>query len=407
VSWPGRGARCLAFAAALLLVGCDLEGYAGDVGASGGGARDAGDASAPLDAGAGADGSFGRDGGSADRGAPIDGGTDGGDDGAPTDAGADGGASADAGSDGGAPADGGSPADASGVGNPRRVLLCDEGNMRLHLLDLENPGPAVWSKPLDGMRDIQLVGGDRVAVSIAKGYVELDLKTGATKKEVGNFAGVESIRRLPNGNTVLGANASGGVTLQELDSQDAPIPGHKVTFASYGQFRTLRRTPQGTFLIGVGTKLAEVNWNNQTLWEMDIPGGSSVYQGLRLSDGTLAVASGYGAAILVIDPASKKVLTTIGGKAQPDAGAIVPNFYAGFQVLPNGHFVVTNWEGHGNGNGSKGFQLLEYDASGLLVWKWKQDPNLVSSLHGVIVLDGLDTTKLHDEVNGVLAPVTQ
>jgi hypothetical protein len=75
--------------------------------------------------------------------------------------------------------------------------------------------------------------------------------------------------------------------------------------------------------------------------------------------------------------------------------------------LPNGHFVVTNWEGHGGGNGSKGLQLLEYDASGLLVWKWKQDPNLVSSLHGVIVLDGLDTTKLHDEVNGVLAPVTQ
>ncbi len=401
---PGWGARCLALAAALLLVGCDLEGYAGDVGASGDGARDAGDASAPPDAGAGADGSSGRDGGSADGVAPIDGGTDGG---APMDAGSDGGAPADGGSDGGAPADGGSPADASVVGNPRRVLLCDEGNTRLLLVDLESPDHAVWSKPLDGLRDIQLVGGDRVAASIAKGYVELDLKTGATKKEVSNFAGVESIRRLPNGNTVLGANASGGVTLQELDSQDAPIPGHKATFSSYGQFRLLRRTPQGTFLIGVGTKMAEVNWNNQTLWEMDIPGGSSVYQGLRLANGTLAVASGYGAAILVIDPAAKKVLTTIGGKAQPDAGAIVPNFYAGFQILQNGHFVVTNWEGHGGGNGSKGFQLLEYDASGLLVWKWKQDPNLVSSLHGVIVLDGLDTTKLHDDVNGVLAPVTQ
>jgi hypothetical protein len=392
VSCLGWGARCLMLASALLLVGCDLEGHAGDVGASDGGARDAGDASAPSDAGA--DGSSGRDGGSADGGAPNGGGTDGG-------------VPMDAESDGGAPADGGSPADASAVGNPRRVLLCDEGNGRLLLVDLENPDHAVWSRPLDGLRDIQLVGGDRVAASTAKGYVELDLKTGAIQKEVGNFLGVESIRRLPNGNTVLGANASGGVTLQELDSQDAPIPGRKATFASYGQFRTLRRTPQGTFLIGVGAKLAEVSWNNQTLWEMDIPGGNSVYQGLRLADGTLAVTSGYGAAILVIDPAAKKVLATIGGKAQPDAGAIVPNFYAGFQVLPNGHFVVTNWEGHGGGNGSKGLQLLEYDASGLLVWKWKQDPNLVSSLHGVIVLDGLDTTKLHDEVNGVLAPVTQ
>jgi hypothetical protein len=69
--------------------------------------------------------------------------------------------------------------------------------------------------------------------------------------------------------------------------------------------------------------------------------------------------------------------------------------------------VVTNWEGHGGGNGSKGVQLLEYDSAGLLVWKWKQEPSLVSSLHDVIVLDGLDTTKLHDDVGGVLAPVSQ
>ena len=90
-----------------------------------------------------------------------------------------------------------------------------------------------------------------------------------------------------------------------------------------------------------------------------------------------------------------------------DATTITPNFYAGFQVLPNGHYVVTNWEGHGAGNGGKGIQLLEYDASGTLVWKWKQDSKLVSSLHHVLVLDGLDTSKLHDDVNGAQAPVTQ
>ena len=306
-------------------------------------------------------------------------------------------------------------ADAYVVGNPRRVLLSDEGNRRVLLVDLQNPSSAVWSRQLgdltkygDSMRDIQLVGGDRVAVSVAKGYVELDIKTGEIKKEVTSFDGVESLRRLPSGNTILGANANGGVTLQELDSQDAPEAGHKVTFTNFtGGLRLFRRTPKGTFLIGVGAQLAEVNWDKQTLWEMDIPDGNWVFQGLRLTDTTIAVASGYGAAILIIDIATKKVLTTIGGKAQPDAATIVPNFYGGFQILPNGHFVVTNWEGHGGGNGSKGLQLLEYDPSGTLVWKWKQDPTLVSSLHGVIVLDGLDTTKLHDDVNGVLAPVTQ
>jgi hypothetical protein len=313
-----------------------------------------------------------------------------------------GGAGGSSGVDGG----GGSGGD-SVVGNPRRVLLCDEGNLRVALVDLEDPGTGIWTTPVDSLRDMQLVGGDRVAVSTAKGYVELDINTGEVKKQVSAFSGVESIRRLPNGNTVLGANAEGGVTLQELDSQDAPVAGHKVTFTNYVQFRMLRRTPQGTFLIGVGSKLAEVNWDQQTLWEMTIPDGDYVYQGLRLPDNTIAVTSGYGAAILVIDPVTKTVLTTIGGKTQPDAATIVPNFYAGYQILKNGHFVVTNWEGHGGGHGATGAQLLEYDPSGQLVWTWKQDPTLVSSLHHVIVLDGLDTTKLHDDVDGVLAPVTQ
>jgi hypothetical protein len=286
-------------------------------------------------------------------------------------------------------------------------------------MDLQNPGSAVWSTQLndtnkygDSMRDIQLVGGDRVAVSVAKGYVELDITTGAVKKEVTKFTGVESLRRLPNGNTVLGGNSDGGVTLQELDPQDAAVSGHKVTFTNYSQFRLLRRTPQDTFLIGAANKLAEVNWNKQSVWEMDFPAPAGhdpayIYQGLRLPDNTIAVTTGYAVSLVIVDPTTKKAQRTIGGSAQPDAATIAPYFYAGFQILSNGHFVVTNWEGHGGGNGGKGLQLLEYDASGALVWKWKQDPSLVSSLHNVIVLDGLDTTKLHDDVNGVLAPVTQ
>jgi hypothetical protein len=294
------------------------------------------------------------------------------------------------------------------------VLLCDEGNRRVIFIDLENPSD-VWTTDIndadkqgDGLRDLQLVGANRVAVSTAKGYVELDLDTGDILKEVSTLSGVEAMRRLPDDNTVLGANANGGITLQELDGQDVPVSGRSVTFTNLGeQLRLFRRTPQETFLIGSGAKLAEVNWAGETVWEMDVPNGDWVYQGLRLPDGTIAVTSGYGAAILVVDPTTKSVLTTIGGPGQPDAGAIAPNFYAGFQVLLNGHFVVTNWIGHGGGHGQTGVQLLQYDASGSLVWQWQQDPNLVSSLHHVIVLDGLDTTQLHDDLDGVLAPVGQ
>jgi hypothetical protein len=302
-------------------------------------------------------------------------------------------------------------ADASGTGTPRQILLADEGNRRVLLMDMQSPSAAVWSRQIDAskygdsMRDIQLVGGDRVAVSVAKGYVELDLKTGEIKKEVTSFSGVESLRRLPSGNTILGSNEN-GVTLQELDSKDAAVSGHKVSFSNLSSLRLFRRTPQGTFLLGLKSNLTEVNWDKQVLWDMAIPTGDYVYMGVRL-DKNIVVTSGYGASLLIIEPTGKKVVTTIGGKNQPDATNITPNFYAGFQILANGNYVVTNWEGHGGGNGGKGIQLLEYDASGAVVWKWKQDSKLVSSLHHVIVLDGLDTTKLHDDVNGVLAPVTE
>jgi hypothetical protein len=288
------------------------------------------------------------------------------------------------------------------------MILCDEGNKRIVLLDLDKPTGG-WQKNFtaSSMRDIQLIGNNLLGVSISEGYMELDLGTGETKKTVKGFAAVESFRRLPNGNTILGMEAD-GTTLQELDSKDAPVTGRKISFPALTRFRMFRRTPQGTFLIGAGEKLAEVNWNKETLWEMTFPGTNLyVYQGLRLPDGKLAVSQGYGASLLIVDPVAKKVLTTIGGKSQPESATIVPNFYAGFQILPNGHFVVTNWEGHGGTNGGTGIQLLEYDDTGKKVWQWKQDATLVSSLHHVIVLDRLDTTKLHDDVNGVLAPVTQ
>jgi hypothetical protein len=286
------------------------------------------------------------------------------------------------------------------------MILCDEGNQRLVYLDIENRS-AGWQKSVNGVRDLQLLGNHLLGASTPTGYVELELATGAVKKELKGYANVQSFRRLWNGNTILGMETD-GTTLQELDSNDLPVAGHKVSFPSLGSFRIFRRTPKGTFLIGTGSKLVEVNWNKEILWEMTFPGTNLyVYQGLQLPDGKLAVSQGYGSALLLIDPTTKTILSTIGGKQQPNASTILPNFYAGFQVLANGHFVVTNWQGHGGGNGNKGVQLLEYDQSGVLVWKWQQDPTLISSLHHVIVIDGLDTSKLHDDVNGILAPVTQ
>jgi hypothetical protein len=81
-----------------------------------------------------------------------------------------------------------------------------------------------------------------------------------------------------------------------------------------------------------------------------------------------------------------------------------PFFAAMFQLLPNGNVVMANWQGHGDGHGREGIQLLEFNAAGEIVWSWGQAEQ-ISSLQGVLVLDGLDTSKLHDERNGLMQPL--
>jgi hypothetical protein len=74
---------------------------------------------------------------------------------------------------------------------------------------------------------------------------------------------------------------------------------------------------------------------------------------------------------------------------------IKPNFFSEFEILPNGNIFTANWQGHGGGNGGSGIQVLEFNPAGDVVWFWKQDPAIFSSIQGVQVLDGKDPKYLH------------
>jgi hypothetical protein len=98
------------------------------------------------------------------------------------------------------------------------------------------------------------------------------------------------------------------------------------------------------------------------------------------------------------------VLRTTGGKQSPQGQLLGYHFFGAMQVLNNGHLVVCNWTGHGPQDSAKGTQILEFDRSGQVVWKW-HDPVRAGSINGVIILDDLDPAVLHDDVSSVLAPV--
>ncbi|MSU25558.1 MAG: hypothetical protein EXS32_17265 [Opitutus sp.] len=291
-----------------------------------------------------------------------------------------------------------------GAGIKHDLLIIDEGLAQLLRVN-ENDPAKNWIVPTGHpqSRDLQLIGGGRVLVGHDAGYSEFDIATGKNLKDVAIYKGVTSARRLPNGHTLLaGAKLAGeqSVVVLEVDAANA-IKSKTVFPGTY--IRLIRETPQGTWLMMNDTMIREGDRSGKLLHEWTVPGFKHAWKAVRLANGHLLASGGYGAFFVELD-ATGAVVRKFAAKEDMPA-AVKANFYATFQLLPNGHLVVANWQAHGPGHGASGVQLFELDEKAAIVWQWSE-ANIISSLQGVLVLDGLDTSKLHDERTGVMAPLS-
>ena len=288
------------------------------------------------------------------------------------------------------------------LGNTHQFILRDEGLSQLSYVDMANPDNN-WYVPVPPGRDQQLIGNGLVMIGTGTGYEEREISTGKKIRELTSFAGTISAHRLRNGNTMLtGLDVHGkhGLVLAEVNKDGTAQ--HIINFPELNYARLVRETPSGTLLITSDTIVFESDAAGKILWRARITSKKRPHswQALRMANDQTIVSSGY-AGNFKIFAKDGSLINTISGPAE-----VNPNFYAGFQILKNGNFVVTNWQGHGPSFGSSSVQLLEYAPNGQLVWSWKQDPAKYSSLQGVIVLDGLNLKILHvEDANGMLAPV--
>jgi hypothetical protein len=284
-----------------------------------------------------------------------------------------------------------------------RFVAIDEGLGTLLHIDESDPSRD-WIVPIGQpqARDLQLVGGNRILVGHHHGYTEYDLCTGTPVSTFAELEGVTSVRRQEDGSTLIaGVNLAGnpGVSVLTIDvgyhiRHRAAFPGDYV--------RLVRQTTSGTFLMCCNDRIREGSPEGGYLREFSVDGFYHAWKAVGLANGHLLVSAGYGAFLVELDKTGKVVRRWGGKDAVPDR--VNPLFYAMLQLLYNGHVVVANWQGHGPGHGGSGIQLLEFDTSGAIVWQWS-DPERISSLQGLVVLDGLDTSLLHDERNGSMQPL--
>jgi hypothetical protein len=306
-------------------------------------------------------------------------------------------------------------------------IALDEGHATLLHID-ERDQSRNWIVPIGqpAARDMQLIGGGKILIGHHHGYTEFDLALGRVRKEFKSLEGVTAVRRQPNGHTLIAGvdiaevagqasclSSSGqrndrleacptklkGVAVLELDANDSEI--HRAIFPG-DYVRLIRQTNDGTYLMSCNDRIREGSRDGKYLREFPMEGFYHAWKSLRLPNGSMIVTAGYGAFVVELDPAGK-LIRQFGGKKQVPT-SVRPFFYAMFQLLPNGNIVLANWQGHGPGFGHSGMQLLEFNPVGEIVWSWSK-ADLISSLQGVLVLDGLDTNKLHDERGGVMSPV--
>ena len=291
---------------------------------------------------------------------------------------------------------------ASSSANSRKLLLRDEGLSQLSYVDLAKSDKN-WYVPVPAGRDIQLVGNGRVLIGTGTGYEEREISTGNKVAEVTLFPGTQTARRLRNGNTLLaGANwqEKKGIVLIEVNKEG--LVQKMLVYPGHSYVRCIRQTASGNLLVTADELVFESDPTGKIVWQATVTGlpKPHAWQALRLANGKTVVSGGYAKNFQVFSPSGQQE-AIITGPAD-----VNPNFFAGFQIMKSGNYVVTNWQGHGPKFGAIGNQILEYNPKGELVWSWKQDPEKFSSLQGIIVLDGLDTKYLHvEDDKGVLSAV--
>lgn len=346
----------------------------GSLGGSGEGSLSGGNASTSLEAGSSGAGSSGSSGASA----PGDGGA--------TDAGETGGQDGSSVSDGSA-----------GPSTPQELILYDDSNGRLLYVNNANPA-ANWISNTGMGRDVQLVGGGRVMLGKFDGWDEYRLTDGVNVAGQHGFPGTLDSYRLTDGNTMLASLSGTSIVLKMVNASGAVQS--QITYSGFSFVGMVRPTSTGTYLVGADTVVFEGNDQGTIVWRVNPDGGRHAWKAMRLANGNTVISTGYGASLVVYDSAGK-LLQTIGGPNQPNAAQIAPWFYADFHVMPNATYFVVNSQADRTMDSS--IQLLEYDTSGTLVWQQKQ-PMGVRTLEEAIVLDGLDTSKLNVEPQGVMVP---
>ena len=231
----------------------------------------------------------------------------------------------------------------------------------------------------DETSDAWLLPGGNVIFAYKHGVREVtpDQKT-AWEFPAPEGAEIHSCQPLPGELFLIGeAHADGTANLYELDrtgrkAKTIPINGGG---GAHSQFRQVRKTPQGTYLVTYqrdGGQAKEYDGEGKLLRTFC----AGRFVAIRLPNGNTLIACGDEHRVIEVDPQDGIVWEV----KEKDMPGNVLGFAAGLQRLPNGNTVICNWSGHGGAKDQP--QVFELTRDKKVVWEVR-DPrlNMISSIN--------------------------
>lgn len=210
-------------------------------------------------------------------------------------------------------------------------------------------GKVEWEYAAKNCNDLWVLPNGNLLFNTGHGVREVT----RTKEIVFDYQSKSEIfacQRLANGNTFVGECNAG--RLLELDPKGKLVKELRLLPAGkdggHSYIRNARRLADGHYLVCHygGQEVREYDADGKVVRTIPAPGGP--HSAARLANGNTLIACGdmkceQGPSVFEVDPAGKTVWQVRDG----DLPGIRLAFMTGFQRLPNGNTVLSNWLGHG------------------------------------------------------------
>lgn len=246
---------------------------------------------------------------------------------------------------------------------------------------VESDGTISRCEAARACNDLWILSNGNLLFSTGYGAKEVDSE-GKVVWEYKSSAEIYAVQRLPNGNTFVGECSTGQLLEVAPDGKTIVkcvnlIPDNR---GGHVFMRNARVLKNGHFLVGMygAKKVVEFDAQGKEVWSCSTPAG--VHSLSRLANGNTLVACGdNGRTCFQEIDSLGKVVWELSNQDIPGAPL---KFMTGFEKLPNGNYLLTNWLGHGNFG--KAPHLFEITPEKKVVWTY-DDHNKFKTISNVQV----------------------